>query len=165
MNKPIEALMRQKMLLQVEYACEKEAFRRQTETVGIARKVKRGDAWWPVSAGRSYYNSLNQAVVELVRPTDDDTEHNFEYGRPVMFFTVDDKKNISYLPFTATVSYADGGRMVVVLSDLGQAARLQSADALGVQLSFDETSYRLMFDALDRAIAARGNRLDRKSVV
>lgn len=151
--------MRQKMLLQVEYACEKEAFRRQTETVGIARKVKRGDAWWPVSAGRSYYNSLNQAVVELVRPTDDDTEHNFEYGRPVMFFTVDDKKNISYLPFTATVSYADGGRMVVVLSDLGQAARLQSADALGVQLSFDETSYRLMFDALDRAIAARGNRL------
>ena len=159
MNKPIEALMRQKMLLQVEYACEKEAFRRQTETVGIARKVKRGDAWWPVSAGRSYYNSLNQAVVELVRPTDDDTEHNFEYGRPVMFFTVDDKKNISYLPFTATVSYADGGRMVVVLSDLGQAARLQSADALSVQLSFDETSYRLMFDALDRAIAARGNRL------
>lgn len=151
--------MRQKMLLQVEYACEKEAFRRQTETVGIARKVKRGDAWWPVSAGRSYYNSLNQAVVELVRPTDDDTEHNFEYGRPVMFFTVDDKKNISYLPFTATVSYADGGRMVVVLSDLGQAARLQSAEGLGVQLSFDETSYRLMFDALDRAIAARGNRL------
>ena len=43
MNTPIQALMQQKALLQVEYACEKESFRRQTEATGMARKVKRGD--------------------------------------------------------------------------------------------------------------------------
>ncbi len=166
MNTPIQALMQQKALLQVEYACEKESFRRQTEATGMARKVKRGDAWYPVTAGRSYYNSLNQPCVEIVRQQDDDIEHNFEFGRPVMFFTTtpapvkNEQATISYLSFTATVSYADGGRMVVTLPDMSRAVELQQPGApLGVQLSFDETSYRLMFEALDRAMHAKGNRL------
>ena len=166
MNTPIQALMQQKALLQVEYACEKESFRRQTEATGMARKVKRGDAWYPVTAGRSYYNSLNQPCVEIVRQQDDDIEHNFEFGRPVMFFTTtsapvkNEQTTISYLSFTATVSYADGGRMVVTLPDMSRAVELQQPGApLGVQLSFDETSYRLMFEALDRAMRAKGNRL------
>ena len=166
MNTPIQALMQQKALLQVEYACEKESFRRQTEATGMARKVKRGDAWYPVTAGRSYYNSLNQPCVEIVRQQDDDIEHNLEFGRPVMFFTTtsapvkNEQTTISYLSFTATVSYADGGRMVVTLPDMSRAVELQQPGApLGVQLSFDETSYRLMFEALDRAMRAKGNRL------
>ena len=136
--------MQQKALLQVEYACEKESFRRQTEATGMARKVKRGDAWYPVMAGRSYYNSLNQPCVEIVRQQDDDIEHNFEFGRPVMFFTTtpapvkNEQTTISYLSFTATVSYADGGRMVVTLPDMSRAVELQQPVApLGVQLSFD----------------------------
>ena len=39
-----QALMRQKLLLQMEYYAEKEAFRKQTELLGMQRKVKRGDA-------------------------------------------------------------------------------------------------------------------------
>ena len=160
MNMPIHDLLRHKMLLQQEYAFEKETFRRQTAAVGIRRKVKRGDAWLPVRVGRSYYNSLNQPVVEIMREAGDDGEHNFEYGRPVCFFTVaDDGEKVSYLPFTATVSYADGDRMVLALGDMSQAAALATTLSLGVQLSFDETSYRLMFDALDRVINARDNRL------
>ena len=160
MNMPIHDLLRHKMLLQQEYAFEKETFRRQTAAVGIRRKVKRGDAWLPVRVGRSYYNSLNQPVVEIMREAGDDGEHNFEYGRPVCFFTVaDDGEKVSYMPFTATVSYADGDRMVLALGDMSQAAALATTLSLGVQLSFDETSYRLMFDALDRVINACDNRL------
>lgn len=43
---PIQALQRQKLLLQMEYYAEKEAFRKQTEFIGMERKVKRGDAWF-----------------------------------------------------------------------------------------------------------------------
>ncbi len=38
---PIQALQQQRLLLQLEYNAEKEAFRQQTEQVGIERKVKR----------------------------------------------------------------------------------------------------------------------------
>ena len=83
---PIQALEQQRLLLQLEYQTEKEAFRQQTETIGMERKVKRGEAWWPVKVCKSYYNSLNQLAVEVVRTGDTDIEHNFEFGRPVQFF-------------------------------------------------------------------------------
>lgn len=78
----IQELQRQKMLLQMEYYTEKEAFRKQTEAMGLLRKVKRGDAWFPLSVGRSYYNSMNQMALEVRRTADQDIEHNFEFGRP-----------------------------------------------------------------------------------
>ena len=154
-----EALTRQRLLLQLEYNTEKETFRRQTEEAGIERKVKRGEAWWPVRMGRSYYNSMNQLAVELHREADTDVEHSFEFGRPVVFFSYEPQKpqEPHYLNFTAQVSYVDGDRMVIVLPDSGRLLDLERTDGqLGVQLSFDETSYRCMFDALDRALRAKG---------
>ncbi len=154
---PIQALQQQRLLLQLEYETEKEAFRQQTEQIGMQRKVKRGDAWWPVRFSKSYYNSLNQLAVEVMRTADTDIEHNFEFGRPVVFFTVDDGSAvIKYFRHTATVSYVDGDRMVITVPDGFPVIDLQNAESLGVQLSFDETSYRLMMEALDRAIKGKG---------
>ena len=188
---PIQALLQQRTLLQLEYYTEKEAFRKLTEQMGMQRKVKRGDAWFPLQVGKSFYNSLNQTAIEVFRTSDQDIEHNFEFGRPVMFFMVkkmgknenqgntalqqpenasdanhkDQNSNlkvqsIKYFSFTGTVSYVDGDRMVVTVPDSAPLLELQqSTDPIGVQLSFDETSYKLMFEALDRVMKAKNNRL------
>lgn len=188
---PIQALLQQRTLLQLEYYTEKEAFRKLTEQMGLQRKVKRGDAWFPLQVGKSFYNSLNQTAIEVFRTSDQDIEHNFEFGRPVMFFMV--KKmgknenqgntalqqpenasdanhkvqnsnlkghSIKYFSFTGTVSYVDGDRMVITVPDSAPLLELQqSTEPIGVQLSFDETSYKLMFEALDRVMKAKNNRL------
>ena len=164
MDNPILQLQQQRLLLQIEYNHEKEEFRRQTETMGVERKVRRGDAWFPVTVGRNYYNSLNQMVVEVTRQPGSDIEHNFEPGRPACFFTMKrdpktGKDSIHYLSFTTTVSYAEQDRMVVALPDSGRIVDLQRQEAIGIQLFFDETSYRLMFDALDRVTRAKTGRL------
>ena len=152
------------MLLDIEYFTEKEAFRRFTETIGMARRVKRGDAWFPLRIGKSYYNSLNQLCLEVHRTQDEDIEHNFEFGRPVQFFRSAGEagEGVTWYQFTATVSYVDGNRMVVSMPDSAPILELQNIAApmqTGVQLSFDETSYRTMFDALERTMRAKGNRL------
>ena len=153
---PILALQRQRLLLDMEYNADKEAFRKQTEAMGMQRLVKRGDAWWPLRVGRSYYNSLNQLVVEVHRTADDEIEHNFEFGRPVAFFRKEtDGNTLKYFSFTGTVSYVDGDRMVVAVPD-GAASTLAGSEGVGVQLSFDETSYRLMFEALERTMRGKG---------
>ena len=154
-NSPIQALQQQRLLLQLEYQTEKEAFRKQTEETGIERKVKRGDAWYPLKVGKSYYNSLNQLAIEVFRTAEQEIEHTFEFGKTVMFFHLDDNK-VKYLSFSATVSYVDGDRMVCILPNEGYLVTLQHTENLGVQLSFDETSYRLMMEALDRAIKGKG---------
>lgn len=157
---PIQALLQQRTLLQLEYYTEKEAFRKLTEQMGMQRKVKRGDAWFPLQVGKSFYNSLNQTAIEVFRTSDQDIEHNFEFGRPVMFFRSERSEELKYFSFTGTVSYVDGDRMVVTVPDSAPLLELQqSTDSIGVQLSFDETSYKLMFEALDRVMKAKNNRL------
>lgn len=156
--------MQQRTLLQLEYYTEKEAFRKLTEQMGMQRKVKRGDAWFPLRVGKSFYNSLNQTAIEVFRTSDQDIEHNFEFGRPVMFFMVkkmgENVQSIKYFSFTGTVSYVDGDRMVITVPDSAPLLDLQqSTEPIGVQLSFDETSYKLMFEALDRVMKAKNNRL------
>ena len=165
-------LQRLRQLLQMEYDSEKEEFRVQSEKMGIKRKIHRGICWYPVDAGRSYYNSLNQFVVEIVKKdhdeSDEDIEHLFEYGKPVQFFSftaqylnddIKNKSDIHYFPFSSTVSYVDGDKMVVTLPSSQALIDLQNADHLGVQLYFDETSYKTMFHALDEVINAKNNRL------
>ena len=157
-------LQRLRSLLQMEYDAEKEEFRIQSEKMGIKRKIHRGICWYPIEAGRSYYNSLNQLVVEITRKehdeADEDIEHLFEYGKPVQFFnTPTAEEGGHYFPFSSTVSYVDGDRMVVTLPSSQALIDLQNADHLGVQLYFDETSYKTMFHALDDAINAKNNRL------
>jgi len=152
--------LQQRTLLQLEYYTEKEAFRKLTEQMGMQRKVKRGDAWFPLQVGKSFYNSLNQTAIEVFRTSDQDIEHNFEFGRPVMFFRSEGSEELKYFSFTGTVSYVDGDRMVVTVPDSAPLLELQqSTDPIGVQLSFDETSYKLMFEALDRVMKAKNNRL------
>ena len=158
--------MQQRTLLQLEYYTEKEAFRKLTEQMGMQRKVKRGDAWYPLRVGKSFYNSLNQRAIEVFRTSDQDIEHNFEFGRPVMFFKVKNEEGrvknstLKYFSFTGTVSYVDGDRMVITVPDSAPLLDLQQAtEEIGIQLSFDETSYKLMFEALDRTMKAKTGRL------
>ena len=162
----IAQLLMQRELLRIEYQEEKEAYRLHTQNMGLARQVTRGDAWYPLSMGRTYYNSLNQYCIEVTRKADEEIDHNFEYGKPVVFFRAEapegDLKRASgirYFNFTGTVSYVDGDRMVIAIPE-GHTLELQNSQLpLGVQLFFDETSYRMMFDALERVINAKGTRL------
>ncbi len=184
----IKALQKQRQLLNIEYQAEKELFRQQTEAMGIGRKIKRGDVWYPLRVGKSFYNSLNQFAIEVFRTTNQDIEHNFEFGKPVMFFTLTQnggdkavgahlnqnkadskltvnqdvdagKIEVRYLKFTGTVSYVDGDRMVIIVPE-GHFPDIQSQEKpIGIQLSFDETSYQAMFDALARVINAKNNRI------
>ncbi len=159
MESAVSVLARQASLLRIEYEEEKEAYLVQSKTMPVQRKIKRGICWYPVRCGQAYYNSLNQLVVEILRTSDRDVEHSFEYGRPVCFFTQDTQKNESrFLPVTGTVSYVDDDRMVVALPQGKGVSDLTSAQNLGVQLFFDETTYRLMFEALNQVINAEKGR-------
>lgn len=164
---PILELQRQQLLLQMEYEEEKKAFQQKVDTIGMQRRITRGDAWWPVRVGRSFYNSLNQLCVEVFKVTtvDDETDHNFEFGKPVEFFSskadaadssLASLKSVNYqLNMKGTVSFAEADRLVVVVPDGTSLIDLQQ-EGIGIQLSFDETSYRMMFDALDRTMRAKG---------
>ncbi|MDH6304123.1 ATP-dependent RNA/DNA helicase IGHMBP2 [Parabacteroides sp. PF5-5] len=152
-------LQEQDSLLRKEYEYEKEAYRQQSERAGMWKKVQQGVCWYPVSSGKTYYNSLNQLVVEVERRADKEVEHTFEHGRPVCFFTVKPDGSFQFLNFSGIISYVQEDRMVVALPSPAALAELQAAHEPGVQLYFDETSYKTMFAALADVMRAKENRL------
>ena len=157
MNSVETALMEQRRLLLLEYEEEKKAFQDYTRATGVERLLHRGLAWHPLRLGKTYYNSLNRRVVEVTRTSSEsDPDHEFEPGRPVAFFTETPLSGKPALLMSGTVSFVDGDLMAVALPDDADPSRLESASSLGVALSFDETTYHAMFEAIDRVAAAKG---------
>lgn len=158
MDTATKALAGQRRLLRIEYEEEKAAFEKITERIGLTRLAERGDAWMPVRIGKTYFNSLNQRVAEIFRSAADGADdHNFESGRAVAFFVLErHDSDRPRFPFTGTVSFVDGDRMVVAVPDGADLSLLSSAHTAGVMLSFDETTYRAMFEAIDRVASAKG---------
>ncbi|MDE7346796.1 MAG: AAA family ATPase [Muribaculaceae bacterium] len=167
MISPIQALQEQRRLLQIEYEEEKKAFSELTARIGFTRLAERGNVWLNIAVSRVYYNSLNQRVVEITRPESvSDDDYNFEYGRPVAFFILPEAEGKApSFPFTGTVSFVDGDRMVVAVSESADVSRLSAAAVAGVMLSFDETSYRTMFEALDRTMKAKGRLAELRDLI
>ncbi len=155
-------LQRQRDLLKMEYDFEKKAYEEKSKLTGIAWKVKKGICWFPLTVGRTYYNAINQFCVDVFRntPTEEQPEEDnaFEYGKPVSFFTQSGMGDAKLNGVTGQISYVEGDRMVVVLNREEQISVLKTAENLGVQLYFDETTYQLMFDALRAVENAKGDR-------
>lgn len=191
-------LTRQKMLLMMEYENEKREFEEVLRSADMARLVARGNAWWPLTFGKTAYNSLNQRTLEIFRHAadsssdapEDEKDHNFDHGSQIAFIrltdddspdarksadkseasnkkrTTDNRKDSKRILFTGTVSYVDGNRMVVIIPDGADVSSMVEArDRIGVVLSFDETSYRAMSEALDKTLRARGRHAELRDII
>ena len=153
-----------------------------------ANSVPRGETWIMAGGTRSVEsttNELSRSVDAFQRPTgyalavdgvgkggvgyaydaENPIEHNFEYGKNVCFFSQSVSKaggqpgDLKFLDVVCTVSYAEEDRMVVTLPNDAALSRLLSLERPGVALHFDETTYRLMTQALQRVEKAKGDRL------
>lgn len=157
----MQDLQQQSAMLQKEYEYEKELYRQQTREAGIPKRIQQGVCWFPVKLGADRYNSLNQLTVEVTRTETEETEHSFEYGCPVCFFRISADRQIRYFNFSAVISYVQDNKMVVVLPGPQVLPELVVTGELGVQLYFDDTSYKAMFAALREVAEAKGNRTAR----
>ena len=177
-----EYLTQQEKLLQMEYEAEKREYEELSRHMGIRRRIRQGKCWFPIFAGRTFYNALNQLVLEIhnnaesrqetdvmggfLHPDGDDEptasqtmalpEHEFEPGRPVAFFhTEEGSENPLFFPYTCQISRVDGQRMQISIPNVNAAETLRSyahQGRLGVQLSFDATSHRVMREAIHRVM-------------
>lgn len=180
----------QEYLLKLEYEYEKQEYEQLCRNVGVARRIRQGKCWYPIYAGRTFYNALNQLVIEIInndknadkKENDSDStnvyegngnllkgfEHEFEPGRPVSFFRTPSESEGGgempiFFPYSCQVSRVDGQRMQITIPNVQAAEVLRDyamQGILGVQLSFDATSHRVMREA----IATLKNTEDKKII-
>lgn len=163
-------LAEQERLLDMEYEYEKEEYQQLCQHVGVQRRIRQGKCWYPIMLIRTFYNALDQYCIELTCPDDilqrevrnqengelsnKDIEFEFEPGKPVAFFRMaskDDKEKTIFFPYTSQVSRYDGQRLQVTVpnAQVAQVLRDYAVEGLlGIQLSFDATTYRVMREAI-----------------
>ncbi len=136
---------------------EQQAYRRTFErrdTPLTGALISEPACRYPVELGDSSYNPLGQLTVQVRFDVgDEETELEFEPGKPATFFYLhaDGPKE---LPHQCYVELVGDGMLTVSLPGKGALQSLRDTAGrheLGVQLGIDNTSFRVMDEALRAA--------------
>ncbi len=154
---PIAALQKQSELLKKEMVYERENYAKALTADRIGSRMQEPGCRYPISLGHSEYNALDQLVLTLFfEVADDETDMDFEPGKPVSFFYLSDNgQAVKETPYQCYVEQVDVGVMSVALpnkSALQSLKALEETHLLGVQLCIDTTSYQVMQEALASAM-------------
>ena len=148
---------RQRELVACELEEERRAYQRSMSERGASPtgSIREPACRYPVTLGNSGRNALNQLTLDLrFDVAEDEAELEFEPGHPVTLFYPTDADGVREVPHQCYVERVGDGWMT--LSVPSQAA-MQSLRALaerhllGVQLGVDNTSFRVMTEALAAA--------------
>ena len=153
LTSPLSDLQRQASLLRTEMEYERETYAARLADSALSGRVHEAGCLYPVALGESRYNALDQLLLTLTFTPDDDTENDFEPGKPVAFFHLTDNA-AKELPHQCYIEQVGSGFLTVSVP--GRSALMSLRDTadhrlLGVRLCVDTTSYRVMLDALHEA--------------
>ena len=143
-------------LVAMELEEERRAYQRSLEEkqASLGGSIREAACRYPVRLGNTAYNALGQLTLELRYDVgEDEVELDFEPGKPVTMFYMADS-GAKELQHQCYVEWVGDGVMTVSLPS--KAAEQSMRDIavrhlLGVQLGIDNTSYRVMTEALNEA--------------
>lgn len=140
-------------LLKMEYDTEVSAYGRALDADHISGRVCESYCRYPVAIGNSTRNAMDQLIVTLTYEADpDETESDFEPGRPVQFFHLSgDNSQVVELPYNCFVEQAGEGIIQVSLPSVAALKPITDRSQrflLGIHTCIDATSYRVMQQAL-----------------
>lgn len=144
-------------LIKLERQADLEQYRQKILLRSLQQRTKEGSTWYPVSLKRDYIGTGERPTIEVERTNHLDQPHSFQSGKVVSVFSNAAGKSTPE-HVNGVVNYVRDNIMVITLN--GDDVPDWIADGLlGVDVMFDEMSYREMEFTLKEVIKAEGNRL------
>ena len=144
-------------LLRLEKEADQEQYRQKVLQRPLHARVKEGVTWYPVKLKSDYIGTGERIIIEVERTSHHDQPHAFQSGKVVSVFS-----NAQSKPHrdhqTGVVNYVRDNLMVITLNGEDVPDWIDGG-SLGVDVMFDEVSYREMDYALKKVIEAEDNRL------
>jgi ATP-dependent RNA/DNA helicase IGHMBP2 len=158
MKSSTEELKHVQALLKIEKKEDYEQYQKKVLNSSIKEKKKEGVCWYPVYIKKNYFGRGDRLMLELERTSDLVLPHLFQSGKVINFFSNAVEGTDGPQSISGVINYARDNNMVVTLNadDLPEWAR---GGKLGVDLLFDEASYREMEYAMKKVIEAESGRL------
>jgi ATP-dependent RNA/DNA helicase IGHMBP2 len=144
-------------LIKIERQADLEQYRQKILLRSLQQRTKEGSTWYPVSLKRDYIGTGERPTIEVERTNHLDQPHSFQSGKVVSVFSNASGKSTKD-HVNGVVNYVRDNTMVITLN--GDDLPDWIGDGLlGVDVMFDEMSYREMEFALKEVIKAEDNQV------
>lgn len=144
-------------LLREERQADLEQYRQKVMLLPLSRKTKEGKSWYPVSLRRHYIGTGERLIIEVERTQHLNQAHVFQSGKVVNVFcnahNTPEKQHMG-----GVINYVRDNTMVITLNS-DDLPHWINDPLLGVDVMFDEMTYREMEFALKEVIKAEKNRV------
>jgi len=144
-------------LIALERQADLDYYRQKVLLRSLQQRTREGTTWYPVRLKRDYIGTGERLMVEIERTSQLDQPHAFQSGKSVSFFS-----NGSGKPerdhVNGVINYVRDNTMVITLHG-DELPEWTDSSLLGVDVMFDEMSYREMEFALKEVMKAEENRL------
>ena len=144
-------------LLKQEWEEDLRQYLEKNQKGTLSDKVKEGICWYPVQLKKVRSGYGDRHIIELER-RDTDQSHGFQSGKSVSFFSNPGGNESKLLRVNGVVNFVRKNKMVITLSG-DRLPEWVRDGKLGVDLLFDETTYREMEWTMKTIIKAENNRV------
>jgi ATP-dependent RNA/DNA helicase IGHMBP2 len=152
-----EQLARTLELIKLERQADLDYYRQKVLLRSLHQRTQEGTTWYPVKLKREYIGTGERLIIEVERSTHLDQPHAFQSGKSVSVFS-----NSSGKPerdhANGVINYVKDNLMVITLNSEDLPDWIDEG-LLGVDVMFDEMSYREMEFALREVMKAEENRV------
>jgi superfamily I DNA and/or RNA helicase len=161
-------------LMQLEQKEDQAQFKLKNASASIKERRRRGLTWYPVTITHDDIGFGGKVVLELQRPAHRQELHLFQVGSAAALFSTapgySGTESTTARPvLSGVVTSVRRNKLVLattkeelpdwVINGNNPNGSTPNASNLGIDLTFDEVSYREMHQALNDVIVAHGNRL------
>lgn len=153
----VEQLEKTLELIRLERQADLEYYRQKVLLRSLQDRTKEGTTWYPLRLKRDYIGTGERLIVEVERTTHIDQPHAFQSGKSVSLFSNSDGKP-ERDHVNGVINYVKDNLMVVTLNADELPDWIEDS-LLGVDVMFDEMSYREMEFALKEVMKAEDNRV------
>jgi ATP-dependent RNA/DNA helicase IGHMBP2 len=152
-----EELYKTLELLREERHADLEQYKQKVMLLPLSRKTKEGKSWYPVSLKRHYIGTGERLIIEIERTQHLNQAHVFQSGKVVNVFcnahNTPEKEHVG-----GVINYVRDHTMVITLNS-DDLPHWIDDPLLGVDVMFDEMTYREMEFALKEVIKAEHSRV------
>jgi len=147
-------------LLQLEQKEEQAQFKLKNASASIKERRRRGLTWYPVTITQEDIGFGGKVVLELERPAHRQDLHLFQVGASAALFSNAPGYSGPDRPVqSGVVTSVRRNKLLLATTKDALPDWVMNGTSLGIDLTFDEVSYREMNQALSAVIGAHGNRL------
>ncbi|MDO8365971.1 MAG: hypothetical protein Q7T20_04175, partial [Saprospiraceae bacterium] len=145
-----------RQLLRQEKEADHRAFLELVRTKPLSDRVENGYTWYPLQVVNTGFALSEKAFVIVERTTRLDAPHQLRSGQPVSLFSL--SPDAEEPEKQGVINFVERNRMKIILNARDVPDWI-NAGQLGVDMLFDDRSYHEMDRALEKVMAAKGDRL------